>query len=249
MRAVVFLFCLGHLAAYRAGRTVITDGPFVTLGVDATGDYDLDDPDDLIVGEDGTWDANFPMPLILTWASTTEFGRLAEVKLLSIDAGGTSTLAQFDPRATSQGFGGTSVIEFPAESFSGMRAFRVECSTGSTGDDYRAYANPIWIEFDATGVAQDEETGSLALSARSNPSPGSAGLSFTLPMAGLAELSLYDVRGRLVRSLLREELPSGAHEAVWDGRDNAGTPVASGVYFVALRHEGSSAEAKLILLR
>jgi len=237
------------LSAYRAGHTIVTDGPFVTLGVDATGDYDLDDPDDLIVGEDGTWDANFPMPLILTWASTAEFGRLAEVKLLGIDAGGASTLAQFDPRATSQGFGGTSVIEFPAGSFSGMRAFRVECSTGTTGDDYRAYANPVWVEFDATSVAQGDEATLLALATRSNPSRASASLSFTIPAAGLVELSLYDVRGRLVRTLLRGELAGGAHETVWDGIDEAGTVVASGVYFAALRHDGETATAKLILLR
>ncbi len=237
------------LAAYRAGRTVVTDGPFVTLGVDATGDFDLDDPDDLIVGEDGTWDANFPLPLILTWASTTEFGRIAEIKLIGIDAGGTNTLALFDPRATGQGFGGTSVIEFPAGSFTGMRAFRVECSTGSTGDDYRAYANPVWVEFDATSVTQDEGGASLSLAARSNPSRGSTGLSFTLPSAGFAEIGLYDLRGRLVRTLLREELPGGAHEAAWDGTDAAGTSAASGVYFVALRHDGSTATTKLILLR
>ncbi len=237
------------LAAYRAGHTVVTDGPFVTLGVDATGDYDLDDPDDLIVGESGTWDANFPTPLILTWASTTEFGRLAEVKLIGIDSGGTSTLALFDPRATGQGFGGTSVIEFPAESFSGMRAFRVECSTGTTGDDYRAYANPVWVDFDATEVAEEDGETKLSLAARANPSVGSSVLSFTLPSAGTVELSIYDARGRLVRELVGDALPGGEHEVVWNGMNDAGVGVASGVYFTRLRYGIESATARLVLLR
>jgi len=237
------------LDAYRAGRTVVTDGPFITLGVDVTGDLAIEDDDDLIVGEDGTWDANFPLPVVLTWASTTEFGQIAEVRLTGIDEGGTNTLALFDPRATGQGFGGTRIIELPAGAFSGMRAFRVECSTGTTGDDYRAYANPIWIEFDATNVTQNSGAPSLALAARSNPSHGSAGLRFTLPSAGFADIGLYDLRGRLVRTLLQEELPDGAHEVTWDGMNDGGVPTASGVYFARLRHKGASSTATIVLIR
>jgi hypothetical protein len=237
------------LAAYRAGHTVVTDGPFVMLGVDATGDNDLDDPDDLIVGEDGTWDANDALPIVLTWASTTEFGQIAEVKLVGIDAGGAVTLALFDPRMTSQGYGGATVIEFPPESFDGMRAFRVECSTGATGDDFRAYANPVWVEFDATDVAHGDGEARLALAARANPSPGAAALTFTLPSAGHATLGLYDIRGRIVRTLVDGVLAAGAHETAWDGTDRSGNAVASGVYFATLRHGGETATSRIVLLR
>jgi len=98
-------------------------------------------------------------------------------------------------------------------------------------------------------VTQSDETAMLSLAARSNPSPGSASLTFALPTTGFVELDLYDIRGRLVRSLLREELAGGAHEAAWDGTSRSGTAAASGVYFAALRHKGATVTTKLILLR
>jgi len=236
------------LTAYREGHTVVTDGPFVLLGVDVTGDEDIDDPDDLIPGEDGTWDANVPLPVVLSWASTTEFGEISEVKLVGIDGTGASTLSSFDPRGTGEGYGGAREVEIPATGFDGMRAFRVECSTGTTGDDYRAYANPVWVDFDATDVA-DGGGSWLSLAARTNPAVGSPVLAFELPGQGAARLSIYDVRGRLVRTLVDDELPGGPHEAAWNGRGDAGTDVASGVYFAELRHDGQTVTTKLVLIR
>ncbi len=236
------------LASYRDGRTVVTDGPFVTMGVDATGDNDLDDPEDLIVGEDGAWNAAEPLTLVLTWASTSEFGRLARIELVRIDGAGASTLMLFDPRTTGEGFGGSRIIELPAGSFEGTVAFRVEGATGATGDDFRAYANPVWVAFDATGVAHDD-TPTLSLASRVNPSVRAATLLFTLPTPGGATIALHDVRGRLVRTIDCGALPAGAHEVAWNGRGDAGTDVASGVYFAVLRHRDLEATAKLVLVR
>jgi hypothetical protein len=57
---------------------------------------------------------------------------------------------------------------------------------------------------------------------------------FDLPAAGSARLAVYDVAGRLIRSLVDAELPQGSHEAIWDGRNEAGRAVASGSYFARL---------------
>ena len=63
------------------------------------------------------------------------------------------------------------------------------------------------------------------------------------------ELMIYDATGRAVRSLVDKDIPAGAHTAVWDGRDNAGAAVSSGVYFYSMRAADYSDRRKMILLK
>jgi hypothetical protein len=70
--------------------------------------------------------------------------------------------------------------------------------------------------------------------ARPNPFVSSTDLAFAIDRPGRVELSLFDVSGRRVRTLVDAELPVGEHEATWDGRDDAGRPMPSGTYFSRL---------------
>ncbi|MEO6462164.1 MAG: FG-GAP-like repeat-containing protein, partial [Candidatus Eisenbacteria bacterium] len=79
----------------------------------------------------------------------------------------------------------------------------------------------------------------VAFLAQSFPNPARTGdhvsISYGVPGDGAATMRttvrLYDVRGRLVRSLVDEAVPPGRYQATWDGRDAAGARVAGGVYF------------------
>ena len=65
---------------------------------------------------------------------------------------------------------------------------------------------------------------------------------------GRVELLIYDVAGRLVRTLLSGELiETGRYESVWNGMNNAGRTVATGVYFYRLR-AGDFVETKRMML-
>jgi len=57
---------------------------------------------------------------------------------------------------------------------------------------------------------------------------------FSLPRADRVELAVYAVDGHKVATLLAEEMPAGAHEVVWNGKDTRGQAVASGTYFYQL---------------
>jgi hypothetical protein len=83
------------------------------------------------------------------------------------------------------------------------------------------------------------------------PNPLRAGgrLTFTLPRAGEAELTVFDLQGRRVRSLARGTRDAGEHRVAWDGRDDAGQAVASGVYFIRLRAGDERVIRKVALLR
>jgi len=101
---------------------------------------------------------------------------------------------------------------------------------------------------ESTGI--EDPAIALSLSpARPNPFRGQTELSFTLPSAGHVELAVYSVDGRLVRTLVSGETAAGPASATWDGRDESGLRVGSGLYFVKLSAEAGVRRGKLILLR
>ena len=67
-----------------------------------------------------------------------------------------------------------------------------------------------------------------------NPFNPTTTIEFTLPEAGYAELSIYNMTGQLIRVLETGEMSAGVHSAVWDGRDMSGELVSSGVFFSRL---------------
>jgi len=74
-------------------------------------------------------------------------------------------------------------------------------------------------------------------------------IEFVLPAPGQAELSVYSAAGRKVATLLDGPMEAGPGAATWSGVDDAGRPVASGVYFFRLWHEGRSTTRKGVLLK
>lgn len=75
-------------------------------------------------------------------------------------------------------------------------------------------------------------------------------IAFSLERAGAARLRIHDAAGRLVRTLRDgEALPAGRHEAAWEGLDDAGRPVAAGVYHCRLESGGQVASRRLTLVK
>lgn len=62
-------------------------------------------------------------------------------------------------------------------------------------------------------------------------------------------LTIHDLRGLLVATLVAEELPAGRHQVVWEGRSDQGRACASGVYFVRLEAATAREERAVLLLR
>jgi hypothetical protein len=81
-----------------------------------------------------------------------------------------------------------------------------------------------------------------------NPFSPETQIEFSLPLAGSVELKIYAVSGRLVRTLVKARRGAGLHSASWDGRDDAGRKVSSGVYFYNLTAPGIDECRKMILL-
>ena len=77
---------------------------------------------------------------------------------------------------------------------------------------------------------------------------GNAGqLEFTVPAASRVTLRLYDLQGRVVRTLVDQDAEAGAFAARWDGRSDDGARMGRGVYFARLSTGGRTAEKKVVL--
>ena len=82
-----------------------------------------------------------------------------------------------------------------------------------------------------------------------NPFNPETRIDFSLPTPGNAELTIFDVLGRAVRKTQFRDLPAGPHSVVWDGRNESGHPVASGIYFYRLSTAAGSLTRKMTLVK
>jgi hypothetical protein len=72
---------------------------------------------------------------------------------------------------------------------------------------------------------------------------------FVMKEAGIAMLRVYNLHGQLIRELLNEYRIAGEHVATWDGRDDRGEAVSSGVYFIRFAAGNEVKVGKLMLVR
>ena len=97
--------------------------------------------------------------------------------------------------------------------------------------------------------AQDMPAATFLAQNFPNPFNPSTKIVFGLKQPELVSLRIYDAAGRLVRVLVDLELAAGVHEALWNGRDDRGAPVSSGVYFCRLRAGSFESLRKMVLLK
>jgi predicted outer membrane repeat protein len=103
----------------------------------------------------------------------------------------------------------------------------------------------------ATGVEDEPGVTGAAVSWSSpNPSRGDARIHFSIPeFCNSAVLGIYNLKGQRLRHYELSGRSAGPNEVVWDGRNDVGIPVGSGVYFYCIESCGTSGRGKLVLLR
>jgi subtilisin family serine protease len=89
----------------------------------------------------------------------------------------------------------------------------------------------------------------LSLMAYPNPSPGALNLSFLAPTSMHANLALYDLMGRRVRTLIDGDVAPGTRSEHWAGDDDAGRPLPSGLYFARLITPSGARTVRFMLTR
>jgi len=102
-----------------------------------------------------------------------------------------------------------------------------------------------------TGVPVDQAPGLRFALGQNTPNPFNPMTTMRLEIAkaGLATLRVYSVDGRLVRTLIQRPLAAGLYRVKWDGNDDQGEPVGSGVYFSQAVSDGKRIGRKMVVLR
>jgi hypothetical protein len=82
-----------------------------------------------------------------------------------------------------------------------------------------------------------------------NPFNPVTSVGYDLPKAGEVQIAVFNVLGQHVTDLVNGYQEAGSHEVVWDGKDNAGSSVASGIYFYRIKTNEFSDTKKMLLLK
>jgi flagellar hook assembly protein FlgD len=82
-----------------------------------------------------------------------------------------------------------------------------------------------------------------------NPFNPSTTIEYSIQNPGNMELSIYNLRGQKVKSLVNEYKGSGLHKVVWNGTDDQGREVGSGIYLVRMQSSGFSTSKKITLIK
>ena len=82
-----------------------------------------------------------------------------------------------------------------------------------------------------------------------NPFNPSTTISYTVAQPTQVSLTVYDLRGRVVKTLVERFVDAGTYQVQWHGRDSKGRAVASGVYFYRLQAEEFTMVRKMVLLK
>jgi len=89
----------------------------------------------------------------------------------------------------------------------------------------------------------------LSVSNFPNPFNPTTKINYNLPRDGQVSIKVFSVRGELVRTLVDEHKTAGEHSVTWDGKTNAGSQSASGVYFYETRANGEVKINKMALVK
>lgn len=108
---------------------------------------------------------------------------------------------------------------------------------------------PDSTPFVATSVTGAGAPRPVDLRAAPNPFNPATRILFDLAEGGDATVSIADIRGAIVRTLIDGPVAAGARDLRWDGRDDGGRAVPSGVYFALVRSGEGTARKKIVLVR
>jgi lamin tail-like protein/flagellar hook capping protein FlgD len=119
-------------------------------------------------------------------------------------------------------------------------------------DNQNIWTGPVYVTYDASSVVavgDPPPMPGLRLSAHPNPTSQGLTVEFALPRDDAGSLALYDLSGRLVRTLLDGPLAAGPHTVAWDGLADDGGRPGAGIFFLRLQTGAGRVERKVLLLQ
>ena len=139
----------------------------------------------------------------------------------------------------------TGLCTATAEQYGGQCISHVALAAGQT----------VVLSLDAPVAGTPDTPGEGAVAqaaiqaATPNPFRAAVTISLALPSAAASHLAIYDLAGRVVRTLVNRVLEAGSFPITWDGRADDGTPVAGGVYFAKFKSGAQASVRRIVLVK
>ena len=138
-----------------------------------------------------------------------------------------------------------------------INGFQVQFFDPNNGDliaaqPFEAYGTAVAaINFTTTSVAEQQITPQSYALHQNHPNPfnPTTRISYELPEATDVQLVIYDIRGNVVKQLISGRQYAGHYEIEWDGRNNQGFQVVSGIYLLKIKTEKYSTIKKMTLTK
>jgi subtilisin-like proprotein convertase family protein len=142
------------------------------------------------------------------------------------------------------------LMDFAGESSSGDWTLWVSDNAGADVGTVNQWCVEV-MGGGPTGVDEEFDAPMTYVLRGASPNPFNpvTTVSYGTPSEAKVSLVVYNVAGRQVRTLVDGEVDAGYHVAVWDGRDDHGVEVSSGVYFCRMVAEGFDDSTKMVLLK
>ena len=105
-----------------------------------------------------------------------------------------------------------------------------------------------FVEYEITSTTDEISTNAVMVTVAPNPFNASTFVTLILPESTDVEVSVYDAKGARIARVLDQKLSAGAHDLHWNGKNDAGTDLGSGVYFLRV-HAGHYRSTRKIVLQ
>lgn len=100
-----------------------------------------------------------------------------------------------------------------------------------------------------TGVSEDEERRFAVGNAFPNPFHRSTSIEYNVPLKGKVSIKIYDICGKFIKELVNRTQIPGKHNVEWDGTNDEGNRLPSGIYFCSIENGKYKETKKLIMVK
>jgi len=141
------------------------------------------------------------------------------------------------------------LMQFIGDAVAGTWTLHVEDTAGGDTGSLNEWC--LRLSYGAGGVTAVGDLPQVVALETNYPNPFNpqTTIRFAVPRTGDVRLDVFDLRGRLVTTLVDEQMQAGRHEAVWTGKDTSGRQVASGTYVYRLTADGQTLTHKMLLVK
>ncbi len=128
---------------------------------------------------------------------------------------------------------------------------RIKIYMDNTGSDYEDVSGDFTIQEVSTSVQMQEEHPQISALYSNYPNPFNpiTLIGYKLSNTGNVQLTIYNLLGEQIKTLVNERQSAGIYQVQWDGRDNKGEPVSNGVYLYRLKAGSFIQMRKMVLSR